>query len=101
MTLVPYDPDRLDALALRFFDLAAIVRKMANMSRDAGVAAPTLHDKKALEHLGKLEDWAHKSHVALEVQQRRLQGARRAQAILPAAEVRTAQRPKKTRRKKS
>lgn len=99
MTLIPYDPDRLDALALRLFDLAAIVRQMANSGRESGVESLALHDKKALEHLGKLEDWAHKSHVAIQMQQRRMQGVRRAQAILPVEDARAAGRPKKTRKK--
>ena len=33
MTLVPYDPDRLDKMALRVFDLCARIRKLANNCR--------------------------------------------------------------------
>jgi hypothetical protein len=67
MTLQTYDPYRLDQLALRLLDLAAIVRQMANRSREHGVADVALHDKKALEWCAKLEQWAHKTRADLEV----------------------------------
>jgi hypothetical protein len=58
MTLVPYDPDRLDALSLRMLDLCARLRKLAQTSRDERLPAVDLHDRKALEWLEKLEAWA-------------------------------------------
>ena len=67
MTLRPYDPSRLDQFSLRLFDLAAIVRQMANRSREQGVEDLPLHDKKALEWCAKLEQWAHKTRADLEV----------------------------------
>jgi hypothetical protein len=67
MTLQPYDPQRLDCLALRLFDLAAILREMANRSREHGIADLVLHDKKALESCMKLEQWAHKIQADLDV----------------------------------
>ena len=67
MTLQIYDPQRLDELALRLLDLAAIVREMANSSREQGIADLALHDKKALESCLKLEQWAHKIRADLDV----------------------------------
>lgn len=67
MTLQAYDPHRLDQFALRLLDLAAIVRQMAQRGREHDIADVTLHDKKALEWCGKLEQWAHKTRADLEV----------------------------------
>ena len=67
MTLQTYNPQQLDRLALRLLDLAAMVRQMANQSRETGIADLPLHDKKALEWCLKLEQWAHKTRADLEV----------------------------------
>ncbi len=67
MTLQTYDPQQVDQLALRLLDLAAIVREMANRSREHGIAEFALHDKKALEWCAKLERWARKTQADLEV----------------------------------
>ena len=67
MTLQTYDPHKLDQFALRLLDLAAIVRQMANQSREYGIADLALHDKKALEWCAKLEQWADKTQADLEV----------------------------------
>jgi hypothetical protein len=67
MTLQTYDPQKLDQIALRLLDLAAIVRQMGNRSREHGIADLALHDKKALEWCVKLEQWAHKTRADLEV----------------------------------
>jgi hypothetical protein len=67
MTLQVYDSQALDQLSLRLLDLAAIVRRMANRSREQGVADLVLHDKKALEWCAKLEQWAHKTEADVEV----------------------------------
>ena len=67
MTLQTYDPQKLDRFALRLLDLAAIVRQMANQSREYGIADLALHDKKALEWCAKLEQWARKTQADLEV----------------------------------
>lgn len=61
MTLIPYDPGRLDDLAWRIFDLAVVYRNLAQRCRQEGIPSLTLHDKKATEWLGKLEFWAHES----------------------------------------
>ena len=67
MTLQTYDPEELDQFALRLLDLVATVRQMANRSRERGIADLALHDKKALEWCGKLEQWARKTQADLEV----------------------------------
>jgi hypothetical protein len=67
MTLQTYDPTQVDQFALRVLDLAAILRQMANRSREHGVTDFALHDKKALEWCAKLEQWAHKTQADLEV----------------------------------
>ena len=67
MTLQAYDPDQVDQFALRVLDLAAVLRQMANRSREHGIADFALHDKKALEWCSKLEQWAHKTQADLEV----------------------------------
>ena len=67
MTLKTYDPAQLDRLALRLLDLASIVREMATRSREHDIADLALHDKKALEWCIKLEQWASKTRVDLEV----------------------------------
>ncbi|MGD9648382.1 MAG: hypothetical protein AB7U73_21910 [Pirellulales bacterium] len=92
MTLEPYNQQRIDALSLRVFDIATTLRNMARMARDNDLEHFDLHDKKALEWLVKLEDWAHKSQGALELAAHRSRGARRA--------VEAAAPPKKSGRKK-
>ncbi|MCE5269372.1 MAG: hypothetical protein LLG00_15965 [Planctomycetaceae bacterium] len=67
MTLEPYDPQRLDQFALRLLDLAAILREMAQRSREHGISDLALHDKKALEWCTKLEQWAEKTRGDLEL----------------------------------
>ena len=67
MTLQTYTPQQLDQFALRLLDLAAIVRQVANQSREHGIADLPVHDKKALEWCVKLEQWAHKTRADLEV----------------------------------
>ena len=67
MTLQTYDPQQLDQLALRLLDVAAVVRKMGQRSREHGIADLALHDKKALEWCVNLERWAHRVQADLEV----------------------------------
>lgn len=67
MTLQTYDPNQVDQFALRLLDLAAILRQMANRSREHGIADLALHDKKALEWCAKLEQWAHKTRADMEL----------------------------------
>ena len=80
MTLQLYDPQKLDHFALRLLDLAAIVREMANRSREHGIADLALHDKKALESCVKLEQWAHKIRADLDVRILQEKAGRRGRA---------------------
>jgi hypothetical protein len=80
MTLQPYSPEKLDQLALRLLDLAAILREMANRSREHEIADLALHDKKALEWCVKLQNWAHKSQADVELKIRQVKAERRAMA---------------------
>jgi hypothetical protein len=85
MTLEPYNQQRIDQLSLRVFDIATTLRNMARMARNNDLSQFDLHDKKALEWLAKLEDWAHKSQGALELAAHRSRGARRAVEAAPPA----------------
>ncbi len=78
MTLQQYDPQKLDQLTLQLFDLAAVMREMANISREHGITEFALHDKKAKEWCAKLEDWVHKTRADLEVKIRQARARRRA-----------------------
>lgn len=78
MTLIPYKAEKLDELALRVLDLAASLREMATKCRDNDVPAAELHDRKALEWLGRLEEWVQKSSAELDVRIIGHRGAKRA-----------------------
>jgi hypothetical protein len=78
MTLQRYSPDKLDQFALRLLDLAAMMRTMANISREHGIVDLALHDKKACEWSAKLEDWLHKAEADLDVRVRQDRARRRA-----------------------
>jgi len=78
MTLQPYGPEQLDQFALRLLDLAAVVREMAHESREHEVTDLALHDKKALEWCGRLDDWVHRAKADLEVRIRQARARRRA-----------------------
>jgi hypothetical protein len=80
MTLQPYDPQKLDHLALRLLDLAAILREMANRGREQGITDLALHDKKALESCLKLEQWARKIRADLDVRILQEKAGRRGRA---------------------
>lgn len=67
MTLEPYDPRKLDELALRLFDLAAAARKMAQRCRRYRVEDLALHDKKANEWRANLAQWVRKAQTDLEI----------------------------------
>lgn len=58
MTREAYDASRLDALALRLFDVAAQVRRLSVEAHAAELQHVELHDRKALEWIEKLERWA-------------------------------------------
>ena len=81
MTLQPYEPAKLDQFALQLLDLAAILREMANRSREHGITDLALHDKKAQQWYGQLEDWGHKAQAQVEVKIRQARAKRRAQSL--------------------
>jgi hypothetical protein len=78
MTLEPYGPERLDELTLRLLDVCSKLRGMARRSRDEQLGAVALHDKKALDWIARLEEWAHKTEADLEVQVLKTRGQRKA-----------------------
>ena len=78
MTLQPYGPEKLDKFALQLLDLAAVMREMANSSREHGVDDLALHDKKAQEWCTKLDEWVHRCQADLEVKIRQARAKRRA-----------------------
>jgi len=81
MTRQPYNPEKLDLLALRLLDLAAMMRQMANMSREHKIEDLALHDKKAHEWCGSLERWAHKARAELEMKVIDARASRRAREV--------------------
>jgi hypothetical protein len=78
MTLVPYDPDRLDKMALRVLDLCFRIRKLGNQCREEELPPVELHDRKALEWLDKLEDWLYRAEAEVNRRVHKHQGERRA-----------------------
>ena len=95
MTLVPYDPDRLDKLALRVFDLCVRIRKLANHCREEQLPPVELHDRKTLEWLDKLEDWLYRAEAEVNRRVHKHHGERRArrQGALPTRHRRQTRRP--------
>ena len=81
MTLKPYDPQMLDQFALEFLDLAAVMREMANRSREYGIEDFALHDKKAKEWLDGLARWVRKSQAELELRVLDARANRRAMSL--------------------
>ena len=78
MTLELYSADRLDQLALRVADILCAVRTMAARAREEAVPEFPLNDKKALEWIAKLEQWAHKAEAEVEMRVIKQRGVRRA-----------------------
>ena len=75
MTLEAYDAEQLDRLALRVFDIAAILRGMAETQRRESLERSLLHDKKALEWIDRLERWARRAEAEMQVDVLRAQAA--------------------------
>jgi hypothetical protein len=78
MTREAYDPERLDALALRLLDLSSQIRHLAVASRAAQLPTVELHDRKALEWIEKLEGWAAGAESDFERQTRKRAAAEKA-----------------------
>ncbi len=81
MTLESYSPDELDQLALRALDVCARLRQFAQTSRSEELGAVELHEKKALEWLGRLEEWLQKTEADLAVQTLKNRGRKKANAM--------------------
>jgi len=99
MTLEAYDADQLDQLALRVFDLAAVLRKMAETQRKKSLGEFLLHDKKAVEWIARLEQWARRADAEMQMQQIRVQAdadARRATSYTQPKKKRKTVRNKKS-----
>ena len=80
MTLQPYRPDKLDQLALRLLDLAAMTRDMAKTCHEYQIESFALHDKKAKEWCENLERWTHKARAELQMKVLDIRAAQRAEA---------------------
>ena len=78
MTLQSYSPEKLDELTLRALDLAASLREMAKKCRLNDMPSVELHAHKAIEWLGRLEEWVQKSSADLDVKIIGHRGAKRA-----------------------
>ncbi len=81
MTLKPYTPDRLDDLALRLLDLCARVRNIGRSCRVDGLERLELHDRKALEHLDRFEEWLYKAEADQKVASVKNQGRQHAKKL--------------------
>ena len=81
MTLKPYDADELDQLALRILDISHEIRRIALAKRDAPELKLAMHEKKALEWIARLEQWAADARARLEMATVRHRGARLASRI--------------------
>ncbi|RIK82704.1 MAG: hypothetical protein DCC68_05570 [Planctomycetota bacterium] len=82
MTLIPYQADQFDRLALRFLDLAALFREIARRTRDERIEQVAVHDKKANEWIAKLEFWAEEARQRFELAAMRNLGAKKAKELL-------------------
>ncbi len=81
MTLQPYTPERLDALALEVLDVASMLREMTRNMRENEIESLDLNGRKSLEWLANLTEWTHKSTAELQRQLLHQQATRRAEAV--------------------
>ncbi len=65
MTLIPYRPHEIDALALRLFDAAARVRKLSLDARREQIDRVRFHSGKLDEWLKHIELWIHRADAQL------------------------------------
>ncbi len=82
MTLIPFEPQEIDNIALRVLDLASAVRKMAEKARQNNIRQINLHANKIQEWLGKMEEWAHDAGARVDAEISKLDATRRAQQLL-------------------
>jgi len=81
MTLQPYSPERLDALALEVLDVASSLRNMSNIMREHEIDTLNLNHRKSLEWLANLTEWTHKITAELQRELLHQQATRRAEAV--------------------
>ncbi len=81
MTLQPYDPEKLDQFALQLLDLASVLRRMAELSREEQVDGFRLNDRKAREWIEKLSNWVPKAESDLNTFVHKSRGARLARKM--------------------
>jgi len=81
MTLKPYTADDLDQLALRILDVSCQLRQMSVVKRGTPELELTVHEKKALEWLAHLEQWAADARARLQMATIRHRGVRAAGKI--------------------
>ena len=81
MTIQAYGPEKMNQFALRLLDLASVMREMANSSREQGIVDLAIHDKKAQEWCGRLEEWLHKAQGELEIKIRQSRAKQRALSL--------------------
>ena len=81
MTLSPYDPEKLDELAMRLLDLTSTFRGIAQRSRNEQVEGVFLQDKKAMEWLQRFELWTNDTVQKFESTAIKNRGERRAKEI--------------------
>ncbi len=80
MTLQPYDVQKLDSLAIRLLDLAAIAREMSMICGEYDIQTFALHDKKAREWWENLDRWLRKARAELEMKAIDARATQRAKA---------------------
>jgi hypothetical protein len=81
MTLKPYNADELDQLALRILDVSCQLRQISIAKRDTPELELAVHEKKALEWLAHLEQWAADARARLDMATIRHRGVRLASKI--------------------
>jgi hypothetical protein len=81
MTLKPFSADDLDQLALRILDISSQLRQMSAVKRGTPELELAVHEKKALEWLAHLEDWAADARTRLEMARIKHRGTRAAGRI--------------------
>jgi hypothetical protein len=84
MTLEPYGPDRLDVLSLQVLDICLNLRRISQVCREEQLGNIALNDKKALEWIGKLEQWVYKAQAETERSVTKNRAVRRAQQAIAA-----------------
>lgn len=76
MTLRRYTPRDLDNFCLRMLDICSKVRRISREASQHRLSGLSLNDKKALESVARLEEWACKAETQLAVRLARVEGTR-------------------------